>query len=207
MKIDSTKNFLQKAYGIIEFDGSGSADGATTRDGKLFPLKGAGLSTESDKGNYIVVVKTAIGDMRIPLNKVTNQETWLNTAEGRDKAWSDIVTWIKECEEVTSGGASEVTGGVKVLNTIADDAPFSVSIREQSEYPIPVYTTGDNKVAAYDPNLYPLPWDKYSTGLVGDNEAVGTIAFYKSDIPVFVWTYEYDNGYDKAPSLFTVSLA
>ncbi len=176
MKIDSTKNFLQKAYGIIEFDGSGSADGATTRDGKLFPLKGAGLYTEIEKGNYIVIVKTAIGDMRIPLNKVTNQETWLNTAEGRDKAWSDIVTWIKECEEVTSTGASEITGIVEVSNLST------------------TFDIGDGSFVTdkmLDTMLYPRRFESILTAFNPDG-TINAIIFkdWQGNV-VFYWQYTY----------------
>ncbi len=176
MKIDSTKNFLQKAYGIIEFDGSGSADGATTRDGKLFPLKRAGLYTEIEKGNYIVIVKTAIGDMRIPLNKVTNQETWLNTAEGRDKAWSDIVTWIKECEEVTSTGASEITGIVEVSNLST------------------TFDIGDGSFVTdkmLDTMLYPRRFESILTAFNPDG-TINAIIFkdWQGNV-VFYWQYTY----------------
>ncbi|MFZ4705416.1 MAG: hypothetical protein ACOYMF_05350 [Bacteroidales bacterium] len=117
MKIDSTKNYLNEAYGIIVFEGSGSVDGATTQGEQLFPLKGAGLFSVIEKGNYIVVVKNTIGDLHIPLNKVTNQVTWLNTAEGRDKAWADILGWIKECEADGSlTGDMTVSGTVEVSN-------------------------------------------------------------------------------------------
>jgi hypothetical protein len=171
MKIDSTKNYLGKAFGFIIFEGSGDVDGESTESGQVVSLVGIPVIyfTKDYQNNYKVILITTAGEMSISLSDVENQPTWTNDVDGKDACIASIIDWSKEATSISS----EVTGSVEVSNL--PTSPFP----------------------AYDPNLYPLPWGGFITSYTDETKTiVSYIQFYTVvngffGEGVFAWVYDY----------------